>query len=159
MLAQEGIEVRFRMAGTGPTLPELQARVRVLGLEDRIEFAGAVPSASEFCRGLDAFVVPSIDAEGLPTTILEAMATGLPIIVTEVGGAVEVVENGRHGLIVPPRDAGALARAIRWLVDHPEDARRLGEAGRQHVRAHFTVERMTRTIVEQVYRPLMGSLG
>jgi glycosyltransferase involved in cell wall biosynthesis len=154
LLAAAHVDVSLRLAGGGHTLHEVQSQVRQLGIDDRVQFVGAVSSSADFYRELDAFVVPSVHSEGLPTTILEAMATGLPVIATDVGGAAEAIEDGTHGLIVPPQDPAALARAIRWLCDNVEHARRFGIAASRQVRAKFTVERMTRAIVEQVYAPL-----
>jgi glycosyltransferase involved in cell wall biosynthesis len=155
ILVQAGQPVRLMIAGSGRTLGEQKARAAELGLQDHVEFLGRVPSAAAFYRELDAFLVPSVSAEGLPTTILEAMACGLPVIATDVGGAAEAIDHGKQGLIVAPGDPAALADAVRRLVDDPEAARRMGEAGYQRVRAQFTVTNMTRTIVEGAYRPLL----
>jgi glycosyltransferase involved in cell wall biosynthesis len=158
MLAAQHIPARLKIAGSGRLLPGFRARVERLGLSDRIEFAGHVPSSGAFYREIDAFIVPSVDAEGLPTTILEAMASRLPVIATDVGGATEAVRDGREGLIVPPRDPRALANAIGRLLADSLGARRMGNAGFDRVSAEFTVEKMTETIVQQVYRPILAGV-
>jgi glycosyltransferase involved in cell wall biosynthesis len=89
----------------------------------------------------DVFVLPSLN-EGLPLTVLEAMASGTPAIATAIGGTDEVISDGRTGLLVPPRDARALAHAIERLLHDPDLARQLGRAGRAHVSSHFAVDTM-----------------
>lgn len=155
-LAARYPEARLTMAGGGSGLERMRAMVATRGLAGHIMLPGRVESAADFYRSLDAFVIPSTHAEGLPTTILEAMASGLPVVATDVGGAIEAVRDGREGLIVPPRDAAAIAEAMAALLEDPKRARAMGAAGRERVGAAFTLEAMTRTILDRVYRPLMA---
>lgn len=161
LLHSRGINVMLRIAGGGRGTDEatLKALVESLGIGEWVEFSGQVDSAAEFYRSIDLFVIPSIEAEGLPTTILEAMASGLPIVATDVGGAVEAARDGIEGVIVPPRDPVALADAIASITTDPDRLLSMGEAGNARVRERFTIEGMTRVIVEQVYRPLVEGRG
>jgi glycosyltransferase involved in cell wall biosynthesis len=92
-------------------------------------------------RGLDAFVLPS-RAEGISNTILEAMATALPVLATRVGGNAELVEEGRTGLLVPAGDVQAMAQALVTLASAPAAAAALGRAGRERVERRFSLQAM-----------------
>ena len=98
-----------------------------------------------------AFVLPS-QSEGISLTILEAMACGLPVVATRVGGNPEVVDDGRTGLLVPPRDPAALGRALVHLAGHVEQAQAMGRAGRDRAEAHFDVRKMI-AAYEALYDP------
>jgi glycosyltransferase involved in cell wall biosynthesis len=102
---------------------------------------GDVRPVEPITAKLVVLVLPSI-AEGLPGALFEAGALGVPVVATAVGGIPEVVVDGVTGILVPPQDPAALADAIASLLDDPERARAMGEAGRQRVEQHFTVERM-----------------
>src|ERR1043165_2706351 len=109
-----------RMAGTGPQLQEVKAKVRALKMSDACEFVGFYTEPlgrSAFMRSLDVFVLPSL-AEGTPNSIIEAMAHGLPIIATEVGGIPDLL-SADSGILVPPGDTAALAEAMRRLASDP----------------------------------------
>lgn len=161
LLRDQGLRLHLKVAGGGQAIDqaELAALVDRLGISDQVSFVGRVPAAAAFYREIDIFVIPSIYAEGLPTTILEAMAARLPVVATDVGGATEAVRDGIEGLIVPPRDPAALAQAITVLANDPRRSAEMGEAGARRVRAAFSIEQMTATLVERVYRPLLGAAG
>lgn len=156
LILDAGVPMHLKIAGDGRARHEMESLAESLGVRSRIDFIGRVPSAAEFYSQIDLFVIPSIYAEGLPTTILEAMAASLPVVSTDVGGAVEAVRDGREGLLVRPRDARALADALIALANDPDCLRAMGEAGYRRVKDGFTIEAMTRTIVENAYRPLLG---
>lgn len=124
-----------------------------LGLGRRVIFTGFRLNVAEVLAEATVSVLPSL-AEGLSNTLLESMAAGLPIVATRVGGNPEVVEDGATGLLVPPRDSGALAQAISRLLAHAEMARRFGDAGRRRVARHFSLERMIQD-TEGLYRELL----
>jgi glycosyltransferase involved in cell wall biosynthesis len=149
------------VVGEGSRCDELQAQAASLGLLGsdpdhprselgrRVVFTGRREDVPAVTAALDVAVLPSYrEAQGL--SILEAMALSRPVVASAVGGIPEMVEDGRSGLLVPPHDRDALARAItRLLVDHPY-ADMLGRAGRELVHERFCVELMVRAI-ESIY--------
>jgi colanic acid/amylovoran biosynthesis glycosyltransferase len=141
-----GAPVRLEVAGHGPLRGELEARARQLGVEAR--FHGAVPQeevlalyrrAAVFC--LPCVVAGSGDRDGLPTSVLEAMALGVPVVATAVSGLAEVVLHERTGLVVAQHDPRALAGALARVLADPELAARLASGARAHVERHFATER------------------
>jgi colanic acid/amylovoran biosynthesis glycosyltransferase len=149
-LVDAGVPVQLEILGGDPTeeVGERTERDRVvhtvadLGLEDHVHLRGNVPSA-EVARRLqaaDVFLLPSLD-EGLPTVLLEAMACGVPVVATDCGGVSEAFTDGVEGLLVPRRDAAALADALTRLWRDPALRRRMGEAGRATATSRFTLER------------------
>ena len=107
-------------------------------------------------KGFDLFVMSSV-TEGLGTSLLDAMACSRAIVATRAGGIPEVVEDGENGLLVPPRDHGAMARAIARLLDDEALRRQMGDAGLSRVRSRFTVERMVAETAA-VYARVAGTL-
>src|SRR5207302_2739499 len=126
---------------------ELERDAERLGVADRVVFAGFRPAVAAELGEVDALVLPS-SIEGLPVVVLEAMKQAKPVIATPVGGTPELVVDGVTGTLVPPGDTAALADALAWLVDHPEPAARMGEAGRRRVAERFSEEAMTRRVLE-----------
>src|SRR5207247_11054153 len=118
-----------------------------VGLAERVVFAGYRADVPAVLDEVDVVVLPS-SVEGMPLVLLEAMAHRRPVVATPVGGTPEVVVDGETGLLVPPRDPRALADAIRRLLDDPDLAKRLGDAGRRRVELHFSLEAMNRRILE-----------
>jgi glycosyltransferase involved in cell wall biosynthesis len=141
---------RAEVAGEGPCLPEVRRLVAEAQVESTVRFLGLVRDVPGLLGRSGMFVLPSLN-EGISLTLLEAMAVGLPVVATCVGGTPEVVEDGVSGLLVPPGDPEALAAAILRLRRDSALARRLGEAGRRRVEQHFDVVRMVRAY-EQLYR-------
>ena len=124
----------LRVVGTGPELPHLRAGARRLGLAQRVELLGHVSFeklAAEYGRA-NVFCLPSRQ-EGFGIVFLEAMAAGLPIVAARAAALPEVVPDGECGILVPPGDAPALAKALDRLLNDPDERRRLGEAGRRRV--------------------------
>ena len=133
--------------GEGPFEESLRAQIAAAGLGQSVELAGPLPQTEIAQRLAHAtiFALPSTrEADGgmdnLPTVIMEAMAAGLPVISTPLGGIPEMVEDGINGELVPDRDPAALSAAIERLLDDPERARQLGERGRQIAREKFSIE-------------------
>jgi glycosyltransferase involved in cell wall biosynthesis len=147
-------EAQFVLAGEGPERAALEAQAARLGLQDRVRFLGYRPDIPELLAGCDLFVLPSL-YEGLPLSVLEAMAVGKPVIATAIGGTDEAVVPEQTGLLVPAADPAALARAIRQLLADPPLARRLALAGQARVAAQFSVDQMVQQVT-QVYRELLA---
>jgi glycosyltransferase involved in cell wall biosynthesis len=147
-------DVRVRLVGDGVLRGALGARVVAAGLDGRVELAGWSDEPLAEIAAMDVYVVSSV-TETTNLTVLEAMALGKPVVVTNVGGLPEVVEDGVTGLVVPPRDPGALADAVVSLLGDPELRARMGAAGRERFLERFTVERMTDAHLE-LYAELLG---
>jgi glycosyltransferase involved in cell wall biosynthesis len=124
----------------------LERQADGLGLGDRVRFLGRRDDVPALLAAADVLVLPS-SIEGLPLVVLEAMAAGVPVVATSVGGTPEAVVDGETGLLVPPGDVHALARALGELLGDPEQARRLGEAGRRRAREHFGADAAARRIL------------
>jgi glycosyltransferase involved in cell wall biosynthesis len=131
---ERGMAVRMRIAGDGPERPALERAVARLGVEDAVEFLGAVGSHAmpSLYRDADLFCLASF-AEGVPTVLMEAMASGLPVISTNVMGTPELVEDGVSGILVPPARADLLADAIVRLAGDGDLRERMGAAARERV--------------------------
>jgi glycosyltransferase involved in cell wall biosynthesis len=120
-------QARLRIVGDGPLLESLKLQVKSLKLEDKIILEGHQENAERFYEEADAFLFTS-DSEGWGRVVLEAAAHRLPIIMTDVGLAREVIKNEENGLIIPIQDEGELVRAMQEFLDRPELRARLGEA-------------------------------
>jgi glycosyltransferase involved in cell wall biosynthesis len=145
------------MVGEGPDRPRLAAEIRRLGLERSVVLAGDRSDVADMLAQADVFVLSST-SEGLPLSILEAMAAALPVVASAVGGVPEAVEDGETGLLVPPRDPVRLAAALERLLVDPELRRRLGSNGRDRVREQFGLEAFRQAHVA-VYRRELVSRG
>jgi glycosyltransferase involved in cell wall biosynthesis len=121
---------RFFIVGEGPLLSDLQAQAQRLGLGDRFVFAGFRRDVAAALAAFDLSVFPSL-WEGTPITGFEALAMGKPIVATDADGLLDIFTDGRDAMIVPKRDAAALAQKIVWMIDHPDERRRLGAAARE----------------------------
>jgi len=146
-------EVRFRvqLAGDGPEREYLERITAALGLSGTVRFLGERDDVPALMARADVFVLPTTGREGLGISALEAMAAGLPVVASRVGGLPEIVSNGRTGCLVPPGDAAALEGAIHDLLSNPDRARSLGQEGRRRVERDFSARAMVRN-VETVYR-------
>jgi glycosyltransferase involved in cell wall biosynthesis len=133
----------FVFVGDGPERAELERTAAQLGLSDHVRFAGERNSMPEVYASFDVFALPSF-SEGMPMTVLEAMAAGLPIVATTVGAVPGLLEPAGCGILCPPGDASALAAALLRVLQDPALAERLGIAAQQHLRAHYSAEAMAR---------------
>jgi glycosyltransferase involved in cell wall biosynthesis len=140
--ALAGLEHDFeaRLVGDGPERDEVAQAIVERGLADRVELMGTREDVAEILAGADVFVLSS-RSEGMPMSALEAMAAGLPVVASAVGGVPEVVVDGETGFLVTPEDAPALRAAIERLLADPSLRRRLGEAGRRRAAATFALPR------------------
>ena len=145
--------LRLVLVGDGPEREPLEALAAELGIGERTWFAGDRDEVAELLRLFDLFVLPSL-GEGISNTILEAMATGLPVVATEVGGNPELVIPGENGLLVPSADADALAQALLALLRDARRRRTMGEASLARVRRDFHWDRTVARYLE-VYDRLL----
>ena len=133
--------LRLVLVGDGPMRQAVERLVRQHGLDERVWLAGERADVAEVMRGLDCFILPSL-GEGISNTILEAMATRLPVIATRVGGNSELLESGMTGLLVPPADSDALADALVRYSSDRAMARRHAKAARRVAQSRFSLARM-----------------
>ena len=160
LAALDGLpDATLLVVGTGPQAPELAKVADALGLKDRVKWLGDVGSGDlpGVFAASDLFVLPAVArSEAFGVVQLEAMAAGLPTITTELGtGTSWVTQHGETGLVVPPRDAGALRSAMRELLSDPIRAREMGRAGRARMLSLFTRDHMVEAVV-QVYETAVG---
>jgi glycosyltransferase involved in cell wall biosynthesis len=156
MIVKTSPVVHYLIVGSGDADYEmrLRAMVRDLELESLVHFSGFQESVYPCLAAMDLYVHPAL-MEGFGIAVLEAMAMRKPVVATTTGGLPEIVQDGETGMLVPPGDADALAKAVSSLLQDPARCRRLGEAGRARVAAHFTVEAMMNQLVSG-YESLLG---
>ncbi len=130
IVARERPRAKFYLVGEGPLRDPLDAQARALGLGDRFVFAGFAKDVARVVSAFDMSVFPSL-WEGTPLTVFEALAMGRPIVATDADGLADVLTAGRDALIVPKRDAAALAAGILRLIDEPDTRARLSAAARE----------------------------
>ena len=144
--------VRYLLVGDGPHRRALEGLAARLGVADRVVFAGARDDVPSLLAAADLFVLPSL-TEALPTVVAEAMAAGLPIVATTVGGIPEMVGHAEAALLVPPSDPAALAAAVCRLLANPRQAAAMGRAGRRVVAARFDIRAQAKALADD-YRAL-----
>ena len=162
---QKGLEVlveaaaqtpglQFAIAGDGPERAALEQQIERLGLGGRVRLLGRREDAPDLLAGCDLFVLPS-RFEGLPVSVVEAMAASRAVVATAIGGTDEAVVEGETGLLVPAGDVAALASAVARIAGDVELSAAMGAAGRERAVAAFTATGMARA-VEATYRELLG---
>lgn len=152
---EAGARLRLVIAGDGPQRAEVEAEIAATGIGDITWLAGARSDVPEVMRALDIFALPS-QAEGISNTILEAMASGLPVVATEVGGNAELVVEGETGALVPAQDPHAMAQALLRYTADAALRQSHGTAGRQRVERNFSIDNMVARytrLYEQLLRP------
>ncbi len=150
-------DCRFLVVGDGELRVGLEDRARALGLDGRIYFLGWRGDLPGLYADLDLVALTSAN-EGLPVSLIEAMAAGLPVVATRVGGVPDLVEDGVTGLLVPPKDPGALAEAMVRLLSDPNRRQAMGDAGRERVDPAYSAERLLRD-VGRLYTELLAARG
>lgn len=151
LLLHDGVPVRLILVGAGPHLKTLITLAAEHKLTSAVEFTGEVsfgPRLLALYREADIFVLPSL-SEGTPRVLWEAMAAGLPIVATSVGGVPEIIQHGETGLLVPPQSAQQLAVAIQRMIENDELRARLIRAGYSLIRKH-TVEKQATTLWKHI---------
>jgi glycosyltransferase involved in cell wall biosynthesis len=146
-LKKDHSDLVYRIAGEGEMRSALEESARRHGLAERFQLLGSVADVPGFLSGLDVAVLPS-RSEGMSNALLEYMAAGRAIVATAVGAAAELIDDGVHGLLVPPNDAGKLAKAMDRLLRNPGLAQRMGDAARRRVRERYSREAMVERFTE-----------
>jgi len=141
--------LRFQVVGDGPRGGELRELATTLGIRTQVDFLGHREDVPALLSAADVFVLPS-RSEALPNSVIEAMAAGLPVIATAVGGLVELIDDGRTGRLVAPDDPVALASALESLIRAPRVATAIGLTARDHIARHYSFDRMVRAF-EHLY--------
>ncbi len=142
VLAAEFPRARFLFAGRGTEEARLKELAAALGIANRVVFLGFREDIPQLTAALDLSVLPSVDCDASSAVLKEAMAMGRPVVATRMGGASEIVADRVTGLLVPPADPQALARAIRDILLRPDHGREMGRRGQQRVRREFTQDRL-----------------
>ena len=155
-MCRNGTPVECRFAGSGSHRTALKMLASQLGLQDGrdFKFVGECTNIEQFFNEIDIFVLPSLSSEGLSIAQLEAMASGLPVVVTDVAGAKEAARDGVEGFVVTAGDRGELATALTKLISSPDLRLRMGANGRDRVARKFTAEKMADE-VDDVYQELL----
>jgi sugar transferase (PEP-CTERM/EpsH1 system associated) len=149
--------LRLILVGDGPLRAQAQAILANAGMASLAWLPGERSDVADVMRGFDCFALPSI-AEGISNTILEAMASGLPVVATAVGGNAELVADGQSGQIVPASDFQAMAASLLRLAEDPTRARAMGSAGRRLAEERFSLQAMV-AAYQGIYDKLLGRPG
>ncbi len=155
-IARIRVGVRVVIAGDGPLREELERKTKEMGMEAQVRFLGRRDDVPALLQAADMSVLPSFK-EGFSNAVLEAMAAGLPVVATDVGGNAEAIEHGKSGWIVPPHNTGAFLNAVAELVDDPKERVRMGREARKRAE-RFSLDRMVLE-VEDLYETLAREVG
>jgi glycosyltransferase involved in cell wall biosynthesis len=142
--------IKCAIAGEGAIGDQIAKLARELGIASDTLFLGMIGDSRQLLDALDLFVFPSLK-EGLGVALLEAMACGLPVVATRAGGVIDIVEDNRSGLLVPPRDAASIADAIASLANDTKRRAQLGRAASARVSENFSMDAMTKKTID-LYR-------
>jgi len=153
-------DTHFVTVGSGPRVDEVRSYARAQGLEGRVEFLGTMSETSVLAihQSLTVSVLSSHGNEGLPNVVLEAMAAGIPVIASDVGGTREAIVDGKTGFLIPPRNPAALAEKILWVLKNSEEARTMGMEGRHRAESLFSLSKMQESF-ENLYVQLLNEKG
>lgn len=139
-VAKQRTDADLLLIGDGPRREELQTLVQQLGIQNRVQFLGVRSDVADLLQAVDVFALTSL-CEAASLTLLEAMAAGLPVVVTDVGGNPEIVRQENEGLLVPRQDATAIGNALIRILSDATLANRMGQAGKQRVKETYSLER------------------
>lgn len=154
LVIREDKSARFFFVGEGELESELKKLVQEKALEDYFIFTGYRGDIPRLLSAFEILVMPSL-FEGLCFAVIEASAMGVPVIASSVGGMRRSVSDGKTGLLVSASDAAALAKAILWVLSHPQEAKEMGLAGKRHFAELFTQERMVNNTTD-IYKTLLA---
>lgn len=144
-IARERADARFLIVGDGPRRSELEGLARALGVADKVVFAGARDDVPALLRLMNVFVLSSV-SEGAPNVVMEAMAAGVPVVATDVGGVSDAVGGPSSAVLVPPRDADAMARGVLGLLADAHAAGAMGSAGQRIARERHDIAAVVRKV-------------
>jgi len=153
--------LEYNIAGDGPLKRKLENLISDLEIKGKVKFLGPQPQA--IIRKLYAeshlFVLSSVtakdgDQEGTPVTLLEAQASGLPVVSTFHAGIPEIVQNGKSGFLIPEKDVSALTDKINYLIEHPEIWPKMGQAGRNFIEARHNIDQLNKNLIE-IYKRML----
>jgi len=150
LVAKNNPDILFVVAGKGPSRKLIEKSIKELGIENNIKLTGFVPDKllPVYYNAADYFVLPSASGEGLPLVLLEAMACGLPVIATTVGGIPEIINHLENGILIPPRNPEAMANAISKIIPDEKLAKSIGEEAKKNVNDRFSWEENVRQLQE-----------
>lgn len=154
-ILEERKDVHFVIVGNGPMEKELKAFCTENNLEEYVHFLGFQDNILAYLSLMDILVIAS-SSEGIPYTLLESMAKGIPVVATNVGGIPEVIHDGVSGLLVPPRDPGAIATCVMSLLDNEPLRKRLSRKGLEILNRHFSQESMVQSTL-RFYQSIRSS--
>lgn len=147
-LVDSGQDVSLLLVGDGPEKERIQTWAKELGLSDRVYFAGQVKDVRPYLLAMDVFVLASIAVEVFSNAALEAMAMGVPVITSDIGGATEMIDHGRGGLVFPKGDADALTRHLKKVLRDPDLADCFRQEAWRRLESEFTIAKMDNRYVE-----------
>jgi glycosyltransferase involved in cell wall biosynthesis len=151
---RDTLPIKVLIVGAGPQEQNLGKLIEELGLQDRVFMAGHRQDVAACMAAADCVVLPSTGHEATSQVIPQAQAMRKPVVATNVGGLSEVVQDGQTGLLVPPHDVAALAKALRWIFENPAEAATMAERGRIRCLQNFTFDKMIWD-TESVYLELL----
>ena len=152
LLKNDFPRLRCLLVGTGPEYPNLLNLIRRYGLDATVVMTGLRNDIPAILSLLDVFVLPSLE-EGMPQSLTQALAMECPVVASDVGAVPEVIQDGQTGLLVPARNPQALAEKMAFLLSHPEQGKRMGQAGRKVIELSYSLEKMIDQ-TEQLYNRL-----
>lgn len=152
-LRDDGVSIRYRIVGSGDHRPSIEDDIAELGLDRDVELLGPRSSdeISDILKDADALVLPSVGlGEAAPVSVMEAMASGLPVVCSRIGGTADMIEDGEDGLLVEQKDVDGLVGALRRLVEDPAERSRLGENARRTAEDRFDGRRVSGRVLSAI---------
>lgn len=150
-------DAKLVLLGNDPSMNDMKVMADALGISGSVVFQGRVTDVADFLHATDVFVLPSLQ-EGMPNSLLEAMACGLPVVATMIGGAVDLVEDRVSGILVSPNDTHALAESIKFLLRNEPFAIRIGDEAYQVIKKRFSLDGIVGKYM-MLYQAVIGSRG